>query len=385
MNLLARRSSWCVGERAVHRLLAVPALLIGLVSVAAGQQAREPDPIFTAARGAAADKSVTKSKLLGFGISDKPFDELPAIGAVLIGFDIGLEKDSDSVAALRPIYRTASGETYFKEYGLFSNRGTGKGMIKTRVGRTVRVSASSGYAVGSITVRTGLGLNALSLRYMRIAGARLDKSQAYNSNWVGSEKGGEHIIGDGTPIIGVFGNENDAAVIALGVYSMKPASAPMLKPEPEPEPVVPPTVKNPPVESKPETIRPTPPAATVKQSEPEHAAVTPAAPGSEDEEPGQLPAWALLSLLVMVLIPGIVGLAVIFGRRSVSPTKPSVAVEEEPEKSAFDLDELRGLAGLSPLSAENGIQTRPNRPSAAKRPEAENPPASQRGEEPRNR
>jgi hypothetical protein len=386
MNLPARRSPWCVGEPVVHRLLAVPALLIGLASLAAGQQAREPDPIMIAARAAAADKSVTKSKLLGFGISDKPFDELPAVGAVLVGFDVGLEKDSETVAALRPIYRTASGETFFKEYGLFHNRGSGKGMIKTRVGRSVRVSASSGYAVGSITVRTGLGLNALSLRYMRITGAKLDKSQAYNSNWVGSERGGEHTIGDGAPIIGVFGNENDSAVIALGVYSMKAAPSPVAMPKPEPEPVIPPrppTAKNPPVEAKPEIIRPTQPAATAKPSEPELATVAPAV-ADEDEELGQLPAWVLLSMLAMVLIPGIVGLAVIFGRRSVGLTKPPVAAEEEPEKSPFDLDELRGLAGLSPLGAENGIQTRPNRPSEAKRPDAPNS-VPQRGEEPRSR
>jgi hypothetical protein len=367
----------------VHRLLAVPALLLGLVSVAAGQQAREPDPILVAARAAAANKSVTKSNLLGFGISDKPFDELPAIGAVLVGFDIGLEKDSDNVAALRPIYRTASGETYFKEYGLFNDRGSGKGMIKTRVSRTVRVSASSGYAVGSITVRTGFGLNALSLRYMRITGAKLDKSQAYNSNWVGSERGGEHTIGDGAPIIGVFGKENDSNLIALGVYTMKATPSP----KPEPEPVIPPpppTAKKPPVATKPETARPTAPIDTAKQSQAELPVASPFAPGEEDDEAGQLPVWMLLSLLVMVLIPGIVGLAVILGRRSASPTKRLVEVEEEPEKSPFDLDELRGLAGLSPLGAENGIQTRPHRPSEAKRPDASNP-AQQRGEEPRNR
>lgn len=386
MNLPARRSPWlrplAASQRVVHRLLAVPALLFGLASLAAGQQAREPDPIITAARAAAANKSVTKSKLLGFGNSDKPFDELPAMGAVLVGFDVGLEKDNDNVAALRPIYRTASGETYFKEYGLFSNRGSGKSTIKTRVGRTVRVSASSGYAVGSITVRTGFGLNALSLRYMRIAGAKLDKSQAYNSNWVGSERGGEQTIGgDGAPIIGVFGNQNDSAVIALGVYSMK--AAPMPKPEPV-VPPPPPTAKNPPVATKPETARPTAPLDTAKQSQAELPAATPSAPSDEDEEVGQLPAWALLSLLAMVLIPGIVGLAVIFGRRAATLTKKPVVVQEEEDDSPFDLDELRGLAGLSPLSAENGIQTRPNKPSEANRQDGSYP-APQRGEEPENR
>ncbi|MBL8794422.1 MAG: hypothetical protein JNM56_10990 [Planctomycetia bacterium] len=359
MKLTCTCFPWCV------RALSL-AVLLGFVSMLPAQQAQEPAPIFVAARAAAANKSVNKSKLLGFSISDRPFDELPAQGAVLVGFEVGLEKDSDNVAAVRPIYRTALGETYFKEYGLFTNRGSGKSVINTRVGRTVRVSASSGYAVSSITVRTGFGINGLSLRYMRIDGAKLDKNQTYASNWVGSERGGEHTIGDGTPIIGVFGNENDSNLIALGVYNLKSA------PIPTPPPVKPttpaPTAKKPPVETKPETVRPTTP--TTKQEAAESpATVSTGLPPDADEDQAQMPAWMLIALLAMVLLPGIVGMMVIFGRKATVATK-SADDEAEADKSPFDLDELRGLAGLAPLPSPEGIRGKPAGPKPTAQPEA---------------
>lgn len=380
MNSLSRHLPWCVCER---RLLATPALLLGFVALAAGQAAQEPAPIFTAARTAAVNKDVIKTKLLGFSSSKKAFDELPAIGAVLIGFDVGLEKqgkDVEIVAALRPIYRTASGETYFNDYGLFYTRGAGKDMLKTRVTRIVRLSASSGYAVGSITMRTGVGIDGMSIRFLRINGRMLDMNEVYDSDWVGSQKGGrEAHIGDGSPIIGVFGNQNDVRVVALGLYTMKNTPTPLPVPVDPPRPE---TAKKPPVETKPEAVRPTEPTDTVKQSQTGLPSGSPVE--TDDDEAGQLPAWMLLGLLVMVLIPGIVGLVVIFGRKPTSPAQKTVVVEEEQEKPQFDLDDLRGLAGLSPMASENANRPRRPKPSEANRPDASKPAHPQRGDEQRD-
>ena len=78
--------------------------------------------------------------------------------------------DIDSVYALRPLYLTADGEVSSEEHGLFRDRRTPKKVFKTRVVRTVRVQARPGYAVGGITVRSGLNINGLSLTFMKING-----------------------------------------------------------------------------------------------------------------------------------------------------------------------------------------------------------------------
>jgi hypothetical protein len=122
---------------------------------------------------------------------------------------------------LRPIYRTAREEVVTQEYGPFrsADSGAGKRLPRNQAIRTLRVSTGPGYAVGAIKLRTSIGINGMSLTFMRIKGETLDPRQSYASPWIGSDPGGREasLNGGGAPIVGVFGNLDEQRVLALGI------------------------------------------------------------------------------------------------------------------------------------------------------------------------
>jgi hypothetical protein len=188
-------------------------------ALAGGETAK---PVFPALRAAIARGQVERTAVAGFRLGKNPFEELPDEGALLVGFDVALSKfvNSETVCALRPVYLTADGQASYGEHGSFSNQpASGKKGQKTRVTRTVQLRAPAGFAVAGVTIRTGLHINGLSLIYMRINGATLDPSQPYASEWVGDQTGGTEttISGEGAPVVGVCGNQDDARVTALGL------------------------------------------------------------------------------------------------------------------------------------------------------------------------
>lgn len=138
-----------------------------------------------------------KTKILGGGFDPEFKDEAPE-GGMLIGLEIGLGKffNNDTIRAVRPIYRTPKGESQGKAYGMdFS--------------RLVTVKAKEGYAVGSITVKAGLGLDGLSVNFLRVVGDGLDPKDAYQSEWVGGKGGGrETELGIGGPVVGIIGKSS---------------------------------------------------------------------------------------------------------------------------------------------------------------------------------
>src|SRR5205085_1820871 len=97
--------------------------------------------------------------------------------------------------------------------------------------------ARPGYAVGGLTVRSGLHIDGLSLTYMRINGGGLDPQRSYESDWVGNRTGGSEktVSGNGAPIVGVFGNSDEQRVLALGLIAVKtPAMTEQPPAEPRP-------------------------------------------------------------------------------------------------------------------------------------------------------
>jgi hypothetical protein len=218
--------------------------------------AGEPDPagaaIYDAAARATAKGWTDKTKMLGFSIVKTAFTEVPREGAVLVGFDLGIGKflDIENIYALRAVYRTADGEvSSFGEHGLFKDkRGLGKKVVKTKVTHTVRLRARPGYAVGSLTLRSGLNINGLSVTFMRINGTALDPRQSYESEWVADRTGGSEstVTSNGAPIVGVFGNEGPDHVMALGlIYMQRPGEpAPAAEPRP-PQPAPKPAARTP--------------------------------------------------------------------------------------------------------------------------------------------
>jgi hypothetical protein len=266
------------------------ALLLPADLSAADGPANKSGAIFTAARAAVDAGRVERSKPLGFNISKVPFTEMPADGALLVGFDVGVGKflDIETVYALRPVYQTAFGETSGQEHGLFfGQRKVGRRTYKSKVLRRVRVLARPGYAVGGVTLRTGLNINGLSLTFMRVSGRALDPRQSYTSEWVGDRTGGgeAYISGDGAPVVGVFGSQDVEHVSSLGlIYMSLPpvvaqAPAPPSRTERPPErpAAAPPRVEVP---------LPAPPAAPPAPPKEERAQAPAAAPKDEPRADG---------------------------------------------------------------------------------------------------
>src|SRR5262245_2704783 len=275
--------------------LAVGALLLlGPGFFPSVTRAAEPEPIFAAAQCAIRDGRIEKSRVLGFHHPKREFTELPAQGALLIGFDLGVGRffDIETVYALRPVYRTAWGETTVRDHGLFRDRWmTGKKVVKTKVVRTVSLRARPGYAVGSITLRSGLNINGLSLTYMRINGRTLDPERACTSAWVGDRTGGSEasMSGNGAPVVGLFGSEDTEHTQSLGLLFVKgPAPLPPPDPSRKEKPVTRPA--EPPPAEKP-VIRPAEPPTEEKRAEnpAEPPQVRPAEEPADPPKPEQRP------------------------------------------------------------------------------------------------
>jgi hypothetical protein len=108
--------------------------------------------------------------------------------------------------AIRPIYRTDKQEVLGEQHG-------------TDLNNVVTVKAKDGYAVGGMTLRTGLLIDGLSLTFMRVKDGKLDPTDSYESDWIGNRNGGREtpLKGDGTPVIGIVGKANDKDCVGLGL------------------------------------------------------------------------------------------------------------------------------------------------------------------------
>lgn len=223
--------------------LAILAMLFTPAIVRLGNAQELPASIFAVARTAAQKQQLSKLEQFGFRIMKTAFSDVPQDGGVLIGLHLQLGKflDREIVHAIKPIYLTEAGEISTNEFGAFGSP-SGKAK-KADLTRAVRIVAPRGFAVGSITVRHGLYIDGLRLTFHRIAGNALDTKDAATSDWIGNGTGGHSektLGGDGTPIVGIFGNKDDRRVLALGVYKV-PASVidqPRPVPRPQNEPPV---------------------------------------------------------------------------------------------------------------------------------------------------
>jgi hypothetical protein len=218
----------------MHRLQNVSVfaavLFLGFGAPAVAQEADRPASIYSAAREAVAGGQTTKSRMVGFTIVKDAFEDVPRDGAVLVGFDLGVGEflDNDVIRSLRPIYRTARGEFVSKDFGSSDGqtRGAKKRVRRIEVTHSERLVARSGYAVAGVTLRTGLNIDGMSLTFMRIRGTALDPATSYTSDWVGNRTGGreETLSGNGAPVVGIFGNQDDNHVMALGLIYLKQAA-----------------------------------------------------------------------------------------------------------------------------------------------------------------
>jgi uncharacterized protein YtpQ (UPF0354 family) len=101
-----------------------------------------------------------------------------------------------AIRAIEPIYQVG------RNYQLGQRHGLPGGVSQTEL------LAREGYAIGAVTVRAGLVMNALKVEFQRVNGNRLDVNDAYESDWVGSEGGRlyEPLRSEGTPMVGISGS-----------------------------------------------------------------------------------------------------------------------------------------------------------------------------------
>jgi hypothetical protein len=141
----------------------------------------------------------------------QPFRDEGPKDALLVGLEIGLTKvgTRDILNAVRPIYRSGASESLGQVHGPAPKI-------------AVEFKAKDGYAVGGITVKSGLWVESLKIRFMRVAGGKLNPADSYESVWIGDGGGTETFLsGDGSQLIGVIGRTLPARVGGFGVMAKK--------------------------------------------------------------------------------------------------------------------------------------------------------------------
>ncbi len=209
-----------------YRRWLVAAALAALLVVSCRARADEPEPLLALVHAAVAAGKIQKTAVTGFHDAPRTFTELPAAN-IVVGFECGVGRflDIEAIYALRAIYLTPHGVRFGLEHGPFADRKLGpKNTAKTGVLRTVRLQAPAGYAVGGITIRTGLNIHGLALTYLKLDGHQLDPRQTLVSAWVGDRTGGSQstIGGDGAIIVGIFGSQDDTRIHSLGLITVRP-------------------------------------------------------------------------------------------------------------------------------------------------------------------
>jgi hypothetical protein len=317
--------------------------------VAADEPAPAPVSIFAVARASIAAGRIDKGRVLGFHNDRRIFTELPASGGLLVGFDIGLGRffDIECIYALRPVYLMESGETYIQDHGLFSDRYEGKKLIKSRVNRVERVRAKPGYAVGGITLRSGLNINGMALAYMRISGRGLDPQQAYSSPWICDRTGGSeaYMTGNGSAVVGLWGSEDVEHVHSLGLLTMRQTAGVVAAPlavaaakangvEQEKPAEKKPAALQPPVPGKVPVVVPVEAPApadepAAKADEPVKEAAEPAAQVQETRSASSGMSWLPIAIFGIVTVPAFVFLLVSFNRKGSPPRRTRRSVDDD--------------------------------------------------------
>jgi serine/threonine protein kinase/WD40 repeat protein len=176
--------------------------------------------------------TTARSRMLGGSAGETDFLDVPGEGGLLTGLIIGIDSANGQgcVKSLQPIYSTRKGRVL--------------GSVHGEMPRFLHnVEAKPGYAVGSVTIQArGVWLDALAVTFMAIDGTRLDPGRFYQQGWFGDARGKPPIslVGEGTPIVGIFGKVN-RITSGLGLVSLAaPKGPPAIPPLAVPAPPSPP-------------------------------------------------------------------------------------------------------------------------------------------------
>jgi hypothetical protein len=165
-------------------------------------------------RAAVRARHTSRSQQMGTG--KDTYEEVPEAGALLVGFELSYGRfgDSRTIMTVCPLFRTPSGRVV----------GTTHGVPTPEV---VRVEARSGYAVGAVTIKAGLGVDGMSVTFMEIQEGGLDPQRAYESTWLGGSGGGAptKLAGSGAPVVGIFGKTAEGPHSTFNGLGLVTASA----------------------------------------------------------------------------------------------------------------------------------------------------------------
>lgn len=190
-------------------------MLISFGFAGAGERERpgtnpstNPEPKTNPGTNPVVPRPVGKEPTILGGAFDPIFKELAPDGGLLVGFEIGTAQafGHNMTRAAKPIYRVGDKESFGEQRG-------------TQLGNVVTLKAKPGYAVGAVSVMSGLGFDGIKLTYMKVANGKLDPADSYDSEYVGSDqkKALTKLGGDGTPVIGVVGKTNAKDLTGLGI------------------------------------------------------------------------------------------------------------------------------------------------------------------------
>jgi WD40 repeat protein len=199
------------------------------------QEVKPAGDLFGAIAAAVKAGTTARSPLLGGAVRGDEYADLPEEGALLTGLEVsvGPYKDVEVIHSLRPIYRSRKGRLLGTQHG-------------KQTARVVTVEAKEGYALGCLTIMSGSGVDCFAATFMAIDGKALDPARSYRSEWVGGRGGRAPVslVGDGTPVVGIFGKIYRDRTIGLGLVSLSaPKGPPAIPPFELPvtlRPVVPP-------------------------------------------------------------------------------------------------------------------------------------------------
>jgi hypothetical protein len=143
-----------------------------------------------------AQHAYDETAVVGGAFANRPFSDISPDG-VLIGLRIGLGKffDSRIVNQVQPIYLTPRGEELGQAFG-----------DPNKVFEYVEARAPRGYAVGSVEIRGGGSVDAVTLRYLRYNESGLNPANEMATRRIGGPGGSPKLVGgDGEPVIGICG------------------------------------------------------------------------------------------------------------------------------------------------------------------------------------
>lgn len=151
-------------------------------------------------------KNTVSSKEEGFTLGKEVFSLVPEEGQLLIGLDVSIGT-FNKISGIRPIFLSQKGQVPGPIVGEASTKGA-------------RLLAKKGYAIGAIIVKGGIGIDGVSVTFMRIEENGLNPQDAYDTPAFGNSSGGTVLGGDGAPLVGLIGHRDPRSVSALGVVQV---------------------------------------------------------------------------------------------------------------------------------------------------------------------